>query len=165
MDIMKLVKLLYLSDRTSLERYGYSMTGDRMVSMPYGPVLSSTYSVMNGDGPRIPGGWECWISDRAGHRLALQPECEPTEDALDELSPADMQVMESVCEEFGRYSALELSDYTHKHCPEWENPRGSSYPISYETLFRAVGKSEDEAKSLAESAKEIDKIDLMFSRL
>lgn len=165
MDIMKLMKLLYLSDRASFAKFGQSMTGDRMVSMPYGPVLSTTLNVMNGAGPRVHGGWDCWVSDRAGHRLALHDNCAPDRDSLDELSQADFDVLEEVCAQFGHFGTFELSDYTHLHCPEWEDPRGSSVGIKYETLFKALGKSEEQAAQLVANVEQDDELDLMFSRL
>ena len=39
-NYMKLNKLLYLADRKALFEAGQPITGDRMVSMPKGPVLS-----------------------------------------------------------------------------------------------------------------------------
>ena len=40
MPYLKLIKLLYLADRQSLIESGYPITGDRLVSMDRGPVLS-----------------------------------------------------------------------------------------------------------------------------
>ncbi len=40
MKYFVLIKLLYLADRQSLIETGLPITGDKMVSMPHGPVLS-----------------------------------------------------------------------------------------------------------------------------
>jgi len=45
------MKLLYLAERRSFEKHGEPMIGDRLVSMPQGPVLSCTYNLMNGELP------------------------------------------------------------------------------------------------------------------
>ena len=37
LPLIKLVKLLYLAERLSLQRYGEPLTGDRLVAMPNGP--------------------------------------------------------------------------------------------------------------------------------
>ena len=37
-NLMALLKMLYLADRMALVETGYPITGDRMVSMPNGPV-------------------------------------------------------------------------------------------------------------------------------
>ena len=40
-----------------------------------------------------------------------------------------------------------MVDYTHRYCKEWENPKGSSEPISYKTLLcKGFGYSEQEAE-------------------
>src|SRR5229473_2225152 len=41
MSYLKLIKLLYLLDRTALDRWERPVTGDRYVSMKLGPVLSN----------------------------------------------------------------------------------------------------------------------------
>src|SRR5688500_6404126 len=72
LPVIKLVKLMYLAERLSLFRYGEPITGDKLVSMPNGPVLSRTYDHINGALPSVEGGWETWITDRAGHVLGLR---------------------------------------------------------------------------------------------
>jgi len=72
LSVLKLMKLLYFAERRSFEKFGEPMIGDRLASMPHGPVLSCTYNHMNGDLPSIEGGWEFWIADRAEHDLALR---------------------------------------------------------------------------------------------
>jgi uncharacterized phage-associated protein len=47
---MKLIKLLYLSERAAVQRWGESMSGDKFVSMPQGPVLSQTYNLIQSGG-------------------------------------------------------------------------------------------------------------------
>jgi len=48
------------------------MAGDRLVSMPHGPVLSRTLNLMDGDIESQPGGWEDWMSAKDNHQLALR---------------------------------------------------------------------------------------------
>ncbi|HEV8430339.1 MAG TPA: Panacea domain-containing protein, partial [Pyrinomonadaceae bacterium] len=50
MHYMKLIKLMYLVDRAALLRWGSPITFDNYVSMPHGPVLSSTLDLIN-EGP------------------------------------------------------------------------------------------------------------------
>jgi uncharacterized phage-associated protein len=45
MSYIKLIKLLYLLDRTSLLRWGRPVTTDRYVSMDQGPVVSQVYNL------------------------------------------------------------------------------------------------------------------------
>lgn len=46
MNVMVLVKLLYLADRQALVESGYPITCAAMVSMPHGPVLSQIYDAI-----------------------------------------------------------------------------------------------------------------------
>jgi uncharacterized phage-associated protein len=158
LPLIKLMKLLYLSERLSLQKYGEPLTGDRMVSMPYGPVLSMTYEHSNGNATSsIEGGWDAWISDRAEHKVALVDGSmvnEPAEDLL-ALSDSDIDVLSETWKQFGRMSRWEIVNYTHnpQNCPEWQDPEGSSKPITYEKLFSVFGFS---ANDSSEAAARID---------
>jgi len=95
LSVLKLMKLLYFAERRSFEKFGEPMIGDRLVSMPHGPVLSCTHNHMNGELPSTEGGWEFWIAGRAEHDLALRDPGalrSPEEDLL-ELSDADLDVL------------------------------------------------------------------------
>ena len=152
MSHLKLMKLLYLADRESFRLHGYSMSGDHLVAMPHGPVLSMTLNLMDGDIESKPGGWEQIISDKENHELSLKMEVTPEE--LDELSKADIEILEAIWQEFGKLTRWQIRDFTHDHCKEWEDPHGSSYPISIEKLFQAVGRSAEEAKALSDKVNE-----------
>lgn len=147
MSHLKLMKLLYLADREAVRRYGLPISGDRFVSMPHGPVLSMTLNLMDGDVESGPDGWEAWISAKDNHELSLRKPFIPEE--LDELSPAEWTVLEAVWQQFGGMDRWGIRDWTHQHCPEWRNPHGSSYPISDQSLARAVGFDEAAAGELA----------------
>jgi uncharacterized phage-associated protein len=164
-SILKLMKLLYLADRTFLHRFGTSITGDRMVSMPHGPVLSQTLDLMNGAGEPIPGGWEARIADRAGHMVSLHPDASAERDDLDELSDMEIRVLDEVWDSFGHMTASQLRNYTHEHCPEWQDPCGSSTPIRAKTLFLALGFDEERAAAMAERLNADERVDRVFAAL
>jgi uncharacterized phage-associated protein len=165
MSHLKLMKLLYLADRESLRLYGLSMSGDCLVSMPHGPVLSMTLNLMDGDVESTsPDGWESLISSKDNHELSLI-KSELQIDRLDELSKADTGVLESIWSQFGKLSRWEIRDYTHQHCPEWEDPHGSSAPIRFEKLFQVLGHPADESERLAAHIYEQQHIDELFAAL
>lgn len=156
---LKLMKLLYLADREAMSQYGAPISGDRIVAMPHGPVLSMTLNLMDGDVESSPDGWDSLISDKENHELSLKRPV--TCDDLDELSQADIGVLETVWRQFGHMDKWTIRDYTHDHCPEWTDPNGSSLPISYESVFRALGRSKDVAAELSahiEAERSLDKI-------
>jgi hypothetical protein len=144
---------MYLAERLSLQRYGEPITGDKLVSMPHGPVLSMTYDHINGALPSAPGGWDTWIADRAGHVLALRDgsTIRSPEQDLQRLSDSDLEVLGEIWAQFGHWDRWALVEYTHSDaCPEWQDPEGSSQPIPYEVLFAKLGYSQEQAAALVE---------------
>jgi uncharacterized phage-associated protein len=149
LPLIKLMKLMYLAERLSFDRYGEPLTGDRLVSMDNGPVLSTTYDHMGGGRQSVEHGWESWVSDRANHFLALKDPSmirTPEQDLL-ELSDSDVEVLDAVWGEFGHWDRWDLVRHTHT-LPEWSHPNGSSIGIDYEELFTLIGYSADEAEQL-----------------
>ncbi|MFC6351260.1 SocA family protein [Stenotrophomonas sp. CW117] len=161
MNIVKLMKLLYLVDREALRRGHRPLTGDRMVSMPRGPVLSATYEVTNGMST-LAGGWSDWMTDRSNHKIALRGDC-PARDDLDELSDNDLAVVDGVWEKFGPMGQWDLVEFTHQNCKEWVDPRGSSLPISYQDVLRAQGFSEGDAARVAAEIDHENELDRLFA--
>ena len=161
MPHLKLMKLMYLADREALGEYGFPITGDKAVSMPHGPVLSMTLDHINGDTESGEDGWESWISGREDHEVALRDR----NDALDEISAAETDVLARVWGRFGRMNKWQIRDYTHDHCLEWEDPQGSSTPIPFERIFTALGRSREEATQLAERIAEEQRVDGVLAAL
>ncbi len=135
--VLKLTKLIYLSDRAFMRQYDVPITGDKLVSMDHGPVNSLIYNYINGtaESPE----WDAFMADRAQHMVAIS-ENGITEEVLDELSDAEVRVLEEVWREFGHMDRFEIRDWTHKNCPEWDDPHGSSTPIKYAHVFKFLGK-------------------------
>jgi len=143
---MKLMKLLYMADRESMDRYSAPMSNDYAVSMPHGPVLSSTLNLITGqiESPF----WRSWISPDARHEVSLSRPVHSWED-LDELSEADLEILDLVWGKYGHLRRWEIRDMTHRDCPEWVDPRGSSFPIDPRNVFTALGRSEERADAEA----------------
>ncbi|PUE24616.1 hypothetical protein B9Z39_12855 [Limnohabitans sp. JirII-29] len=151
LPLIKLVKLMYLAERLSLQRYGEPLTGDQLVSMQHGPVLSQTYSCINGATQSLEGGWETWVADRAGHNVGLRDPSMIRSPELDllSLSDSDLEVLSETWTEFGHWNRWDLVQYTHEHCPEWKDPDGSMIPISHLTLFNKLGYTPEQALALS----------------
>jgi uncharacterized phage-associated protein len=157
--VLKLIKLIYLSDRESMSSHGYPITNDQFVSMPHGPVNSLTLSYV--DGNYQSPAWSSLISSRANNSVGLVKKI--LRDDLDELSDADIQILEIVWEKFGDMSKYQIRDWTHEHCPEWEDPNGSCMPIPHERVLRYL-----EIECASEFASEINsqrQIELTFAQL
>lgn len=162
LSIIKLMKLLYLADRRSLECYEMPMSGDHMVSMPHGPVLSRTLELMNGVSSPKADGWDCWVADRAGYMLSLK-QCGNSE--FDRLSEADIDVLNDVQKSFGWMDQWALRDYTHDKCPEWRDPDGSSNPIEYSDVLQVLGRDPEQAYVIQQEIESHHSMDQLFARL
>ena len=71
MSYLKLMKLLYLSDRESMDRFGEPISDDRMVSMPLGPVLSQTLNVLTGSAIQA-NAWSEWIKGESHYEVSTK---------------------------------------------------------------------------------------------
>jgi len=163
MSYLKLMKLLYLADRESMRRHGEPISGDRYVSMDHGPVLSQTLNLINGGVEFEEGGWNHWIEDKADYEVSLRRKT--SRDALDELSEADMDVLDAIHAKFGKMDKWKLRDYTHRYCSEWKDPQGSSIPIEIIDIFKALGRTPAEARKLAGRIEHDRRIDRLFATL
>ena len=163
MNYLKLMKLLYLADRASMKRNGHPISGDRYVSMDHGPVLSQTFNLIKGAVQFAKQDWNYWIADRANYAVSLKRKVH--REALDELSEADLEVLGDVYSKFGKMDQWKLVEYTHRYCSEWKDPKGSSGPISYEDIFKALGRPRTEAKKLGARVEQHRNIDKLFASL
>jgi uncharacterized phage-associated protein len=139
-NILRLAKLIYLADRLSMDRREHVITGDNFVSMPFGPVNTYTYSYMNGQAGDRTEQWAEFIAPRKNNDIPLSRKIQ-IED-LDELSRADIAVLRDTWNEFKEIDRFELAEWTHRFCPEWRDPNGSSIPIDFATVFKRLNKAE-----------------------
>lgn len=142
---IKLMKLLYLADRLSMERYDVPMSDDFQCNMKNGPILSVTLDLMNG--ARRSDAWSALISPIKNNEVTLQRNFAWEE--LDELSRGDLAILDEVFAKFGHMKRWDLVDYVHT-LPEWKNPGNSSKPIDAELTFESFGFSKAQAHEKAE---------------
>jgi len=136
-NVLKLTKLLYLSEREYMARFDEPMFYDRLVSMDYGPVTSTTLNLINGmiDDER----WSKFMGDRSGHNVNAARHDDTFND-LDHLSKSERKVLEEIWDKFSQVDRFDLAEWTHKNIPEWEHPNGSSREIRHEIVFKFLGK-------------------------
>lgn len=146
MPYMKLIKLLYLADRTALLRWGQPISYDLYYSLPHGPVLSLTLDKINsGPDSNEKSYWYDHISAPDGYDVELLADVEG-----DQLSPAEEELIDEIFGAFGHMNQWELRDLLHEY-PEWQDPEGSSIPISIRDIFRAEGIAEETIDEIEEA--------------
>lgn len=149
MSYLKLIKLLYLADREALGKWGFSITNDRHFSMPHGPVVSKTYNLMIDEDEKP--FWSRYISAPMGdYELELIKDC-PT----DKLSRAEERLLSEVFERYGHMTRWQLRDLTHR-LPEWQDPHGSSLPISVREILEAQDMPAQDIEAITRDIKEAE---------
>jgi uncharacterized phage-associated protein len=160
LDLYGVVKLLYLADRETLLRRGYTLTGDRLASMPFGPVVSYTYDLIKGrrlpDHPEALGTWREYIRPRDGNQLppsAPFPSDETDAAALyDELTAENRELLSSLVQRYGRYGFNRLHQIASR-LPEYENVGSNSKPIDPATILQKAGWTAEDVEAAAEDAQ------------
>lgn len=164
MPHMKLLKLMYLADRFCYQHYDRSMSNDSVVSMDKGPVLSKTYDLMKGE--KKSDVWSSYVSPIENNEVSLVAELGAADGAnflkLGKLSKADINVLDKVFSEHENKDQFVLSELTHEF-PEWQDPRGSSVPISLRAILQAVGKEPDAIEQIVEELEEEDALEMALA--
>jgi uncharacterized phage-associated protein len=143
---MKAAKLLYYADKIHLNRYGRPITGDCYACMDHGPVPSISLNEMNDALETTP---EIREEEPALLRVlkivpTYYPEFSLKDPALfdgDVFSATDLEVLGEVIERYGRKSAWELRQESHRESAwvranQWRAP-GSSTPMSFEDMLES----------------------------
>jgi uncharacterized phage-associated protein len=146
MYYLGLMKLLYMAEKLSFEKFDTPVIGDRYVSMPKGPVLSGVYDLIKGqpvrNNPTALGIWSKYISQRNTNTHEIKLLEDPGDD---ELCKNDEDVIREIYANKGHIDRFELVDYTHQFS-EWEDPHGSSKDIFIKNILKDLKKNEAQIK-------------------
>jgi uncharacterized phage-associated protein len=158
MNYMKLIKLLYLLDRTALLRWGRPVTTDRHVSMPRGPVVSNIYNlILEEPPPGLESPWHRHISEPQSYTVGLVSDPGNTE-----LSLAEEDLINEIFREHGRKSQWALVDLCHA-LPEWQDPDGSAIPIGIGDILRAGDRTEAEIAAIEDELANLATVKMLVS--
>lgn len=152
------IKMLYLADRSALDKWGDPITGDKTVSMPYGPVLSTIYNLTKGQCQTIRAFWEKFISDADQETNRISLKGDPGED---ELSRAEIKILESVHSKFKNFSWKQIHDFCAK-LGEYEDVGKSSKPLPTERILKSLGKTPREIVETEQKIRELQVADLLL---
>ncbi len=136
---LKLIKLVYLSEREHVIDFEDSMLLDELYSLPHGPICSGT---LNGiDGVIHKEIWDHYIA-RNGNVVVSMKAFVRSE--LDELSDVDVDIVNNVWAKFADMTASQVRNWTHKYCPEYTELDTGRLPIFYKDILDAAGSSNAE---------------------
>jgi len=110
----------------------------------------------DGEDPDSPSIWASHISEPSSYEVHLESDA-----GQDELSQAEVELLEKVFQEHGNKSRWELVELTHK-LPEWKNPQGGAIPITYRDILKAGGKTELEISAIEDELEGVALTENLF---
>jgi uncharacterized phage-associated protein len=133
------MKLLFFADKQHLQKYGRTITGDNYFAIWKGPIASKTLDAINGnlinsEVSSIKAYMDDFIIVHPDS--VLQSKRSTDEDVF---SDSDLEVLESVCEEYGSIDSDKLVDLAHHekaYSLAWDNRGNSNSPVMvFENFF------------------------------
>jgi uncharacterized phage-associated protein len=153
-NYMELVKLLYFADRAALVQLQSQITGDRLMAMPYGPVLSRILNLIRG-GPIDEGDVPWFDAVSPLERYDVKALKTPGDD---ELSGAQCLVIEATFNQYGKMTWQELSRVSHS-LPEWSDPNGGAIHIAPEQVLSFEGVSAEAIQHIKDELATFERLD------
>ncbi len=150
---MKALKLIWLSDRLHLRKYGRTIINDNYKAMPNGPVASLTRDILEKEIVQN--------NSYAGEYLTADPKdryyyYSNNDVDWNVFSKTDLECMEIISKTYGALDKFELSGLSHQY-PEWKryehnlrNGDGRSFDIVIDDFF----KNENKDTSIFNQSKE-----------
>jgi hypothetical protein len=139
-NVMKLVKLIYLLDRESIARRGVPVVGGVYLSMRNGPVTSEILDLINsGSLWHYETNWREFISDRQDHFVELSKD--PGTEHLSEFELALIHELSTIHRKADQYA---MRDWCHIRCGEWLPLEKGREHISLRKLADEVGRNPEE---------------------
>jgi uncharacterized phage-associated protein len=148
MSYLRLLKLLYIADRESLEETGRPIIGTRPVAMDHGCVHSDILNWINGR-LRDSAKWSKFIRTE-DYDVVLA--ADPGQLAL---SQYDIEKLQEVYNRYQGLTRFQLADLTHEF-PEWKKnySQGTSQTIPLSDIIEAVGRKSEEEDIAHDAARQ-----------
>ena len=140
MEYMRLLKLLYIADRTVLAESDAPLLGSQVVAMKNGPLHSRIFDLIKGE-DSLATSWQKFFTT---HDFSIHLKDSP---AISSLSKFEIRKLKEVSDKYKNVGTWELVDLTHEF-PEWKqaypNPtENTSRPITFSAIIDALGRTED----------------------
>ncbi len=154
---VKMMKLLYFTDRLCLLNTGHPVSYDNYYSLNRGPILSQTKAIIDANTDVD------YLAIFTNPEVCHSPKGFPlkrfsikeNQKEHDALSEEEIDFAEQIFAQIGQLDDDDIVSYSHRKdiCPEWSWPDGSRRPIDLESIFRTIGMDDSE---IANQVKEIN---------
>ena len=147
-DYLSVLKLLYLTNRASLIEIGVPITGDQMMEMKLGPILSQVMDRLNGT-----------VTSETWHRHVTAKDDQnrvrltTDDDQFGALSDHDIAILERIDDSHGDKTPTQLIDFCHE-LPELEGYTQGSHTIFPEKVLRRAKVPDEKVRRLQSHAKD-----------
>jgi uncharacterized phage-associated protein len=154
-DRVRLLKLLYIADRRSLEKFGRPIIGSKMVALPYGPLHSHILDLIHDKHV----GTSRWASFFRNHGVRVELVQQPD---VGLLSKQEIDLLAEVAIEFAETDDWDLvHKVTHKFV-EYGRNIGARIPIG--DILDAVGRGAD-TNQIAQDVTDSEAFNRFFAEL
>ncbi len=157
---LRLLKLLYIADRLSLEKTGCQILGSRIVAMKHGPLHSEVLDLINGEHVHTPQ-WSHYFQN-VGRDVVLA-----AEPKIGRLSRYEIELLNQVVDSHANCSDWDIAEETHSFA-EWQKVysdpnENTSRPIPIELLIDGAGRGADKA-AILQDMKDSEVFDSVFAK-
>lgn len=161
MNLIKIIKELYLADRLSIDEREYSISGDTFYSMKNGPVLSLALDLLTND---LPSFKEIIDSTEAADpQEKYYPDIILISDpGQDRLSKNDKKYLEHISKKYKNKKAFEVVDETHL-LKEWTPLKNGRERIPLSSILKALGRTDDEIAIIEKNEAQINRLNIALS--
>lgn len=117
-DLLKVIKLIWLADRYHLRRYGRTITNDAYVALRLGPVgsfvkdIAQDFTLLDNDEKKYKAKYLTYEPKSCTITSIKEPDSAV-------FSDSDLEAFEAVYSHFGKYTGSKLVELSH-HFPEWK---------------------------------------------
>lgn len=160
LNYTKLIKLIYIADRTCLEKYNFAISGDKYCSMPQGLVLSNLYEFINKQNNIEFNS----LFIKNNYDLISIPEAKYP---FDELCEAEKNILDEVDAKYHNYTWQQLVDDVVHKFPEWDKKAkeyNTSIDLQKYVLLEKLGKTKEEIKSILETEETFNQLEEQFKQ-
>jgi uncharacterized phage-associated protein len=162
-NIMKLIKLIYLLDRLSIDRRGMPVVGGTYFSMRNGPVTSELLDIINAG--RLSGEedlrWDRSVSNRENHEIAIRETANMEQETL---SDFELGLIDEIYALHGMKTQWQLRDWCHERCAEWTPLTNGRESIAIENIAESLGCSDEEIARIKDEALEANLLAAAFAQ-